>query len=217
MYGAHVTGEVVLSGTHVSTERGPAVWANGLTVDHVLRAQDGFTCEGEFQARGVTVRGSVFFEGAKLLNTGGYALAADGLVVDQTMQCSDGFTAGGTVRLRGARIGGTLSFDHAVLRAPQTALQLGRAVLGELILTPAEPIHGAVSLCSARVEVISDEPASWPAVLRISGLVYDHIRSGQAALQVSERLDWNPPRPGRILAAAVRATRHLVSADRPRR
>jgi hypothetical protein len=190
LYGAHVTGEVVLSGTRISTEGGPAVWANGLTVDHALRAQDGFACEGEFQARGVTVRGSVFFEGAKLSNRDGYALAADGLTVDQTMQCSDGFTADGTLRLRGARIDGTLSFDHAALRAPRTALQLGRAVLGELILTPDEPIQGAVSLRSARVEVISDDPATWPAVLRLSGLVYDHVRSGQAARQVSERLDW---------------------------
>lgn len=190
LYGAHITGEVVLNGTHVSAERGPAVWANGLTVDHALRAHYGFTCQGEFQARGATVRGSVLFEGAKLSNPDGYALAADGLTVDQTMQCSEGFAADGTLRLRGARIGGTLSFDHAVLRAPRTALQLGRAVVGELILTPDEPIEGAVSLRSARIEVISDDPAVWPAVLQISGLVYDDIRSRRPAQQVGERLDW---------------------------
>lgn len=189
LYGAHITGEVVLNGTRISAERGPAVWANGLTVDHALRAQDGFACEGEFQARGATV-GSVLFEGAKLSNHHGYSLAADGLTVNQTMQCSQGFAADGTLRLRAARIGGTLSFDHAVLRAPRMALQLGRAVVAELILTPAQPIQGAVSLRSARIEVISDDPATWPAVLRISGLIYDHIRSGRAAEQVGERLDW---------------------------
>ena len=221
LYGAHVTGEVVLNGTHISAERGPAVWANGLTVDHALRAQDGFVCEGEFQARGATVRDSVFFEGAKLSNPDGYALAADGLTVDQTMQCSEGFTADGTLRLRGARIGGTLSFDHAVLRAPQTALQLGRAVLGELILTPAEPIKGTVSLRSARIEVISDNPAVWPTVLQISGLIYDHIRSGRAAQQVSERLDWisrDPagylPQPYEQLATWFRRIGHDDDARR---
>jgi hypothetical protein len=168
--GAHINGEVVLNGTKVSVPGGPAVWANGLTVDHALRAQDGFACEGEFQARGATVRGSVFLEGARLSNRVGYALAGDGLVVDQTMQCSQGFAADGTLRLRGARIGGTLSFDHAVLRAPRTALQLGRAVVGELIFTPGEPIQGAVSLRSARIEVIADDPAAWPSELRVSGL-----------------------------------------------
>ena len=29
LYGAHVTGEVILSGTRISTEHGPAVWATG--------------------------------------------------------------------------------------------------------------------------------------------------------------------------------------------
>jgi hypothetical protein len=190
LYGAHVTGEVVLSGTHISAPSGLAVWANGLTVEHALRARGGFACDGEFLARGATVRGGVFFERARLSNPDGYALAADGLTVDQTMQCSQGFVADGTVRLRGARISGTLSFDHAVLRAPQTALQLGGADVAELILTPSEPIQGRISLRSARIQVIVDDPATWPANLRVSGLVYDFIRSGRTQQLAAERLDW---------------------------
>jgi hypothetical protein len=221
LYGAHITGEVVLNGTKISASRGPALWANGLTVDHALRAQEGFACEGEFLARGATVHGSVLMEGASLSNRGGYALAADGLTVDQTMQCSRGFTADGTLRLRGARIGGTLSFEHAVIRAPRTALQLGRAVVAELILTPDKPIEGEVSLRSARIEVISDDPAVWPSDLRISGLVYDHIRSGHAAEQVKERLDWisrDPagylPQPYEQLATWFRRIGHDDDARR---
>jgi hypothetical protein len=221
LYGAHVTGEVVLNATKVRAPRGPAVWANGLTIDHAFRAQDGFACTGEFLLRGATVRGSVFFEGATLSNRDGYALAADGLTVGQTMQCSQGFAAEGTLRLRGARIGGTLSFDHAVLRAPRTALQLGKAVVAELILTPAEPIEGAVSFRSARIEVMSDDPATWPPELRISGLVYDHIRSERTTQQVSERLDWisrDPagylPQPYEQLATWFRRIGHDDDARR---
>ena len=75
----------------------------------------------------------------------------------------------------------------AVTRA---ALQLGRAVLGELILTPDEPILVRFPFAQPGSRSKSDDPDSWPEVLRISGLVYDHIRSGRAAQQVSERLDW---------------------------
>lgn len=101
-----------------------------------------------------------------MCNRDGYALAADGLVVGQTMQCSKGFAAEGTLRLRGAQINGTLSFDQAILRALATALQLSRTDIAELILTPREPIQGTVSLRSARIHVLADDPATWPADLR---------------------------------------------------
>lgn len=230
LYGTHLTGELVLNGTRVTVTSGSAVLANGLAVDHVLRAQLGFECEGEFELRGARA-GGIFFEGARLSNHNGYALAADGLVVSQTMQCSQGFEADGTLRLRGAQIGGTLSFDQAILRAPTTALHLGRADVAELILTPREPIEGRVSLRSARIKVLADDPAAWPADLRLSGLTYDHIRAEDRPAIVAERLDWinrDPagylPQPYEQLATWFRrighdddARRVLLAKERHRR
>ncbi len=97
LYGTHLTGELVLNGTRVTVTSGSAVLASGLTVEHALRAQHGFVCEGEFEARGATVGGGMFLEAAKLSNRNGYALAADGLVggADHAMQlplCRGGHT-----------------------------------------------------------------------------------------------------------------------------
>jgi hypothetical protein len=196
------------------------VLASGLTVEHALRAHRSFVCEGEFELRGANV-GGVFFEGARLSNRNGYALAADGLIVGQTMQCSYGFTAEGTLRLRGAQVKGTLSFDQAVLRAPAIALQLGRADIAELILTPSETIEGRVSLRSAHIQVIADNPAVWPADLRLSGLTYDHLRTENRTGMVAERLNWigrDPagylPQPYEQLATWFRRIGHDDDARR---
>jgi hypothetical protein len=133
------------------------------------------------------MNGGLFLEGTVLRNPGRLALDAQNMVVEDAAELSHGFTTEGTVRLRGCRVNGTLSFSKAILRSPgRGALHASHSQIDELIFAPAEPVVGWVSLTYSRIGVILDSPATWPAVLRLNGLVYDSLRGGPPAA----RLDW---------------------------
>jgi hypothetical protein len=54
-------------------------------------------------------------------------------------------------------------------------------------LVPAEPIQGSVDLSHARIGVLTDDPACWPAALDLSGLTYEAL---EPALPARDRLRW---------------------------
>ncbi|MGI5521101.1 hypothetical protein ACQEUX_09100 [Micromonospora sp. CA-259024] len=94
---------------------GPALDADGLTVDQSVFLNDGFTAtsasaRGTIRLLGAHIGGQLNCGGARLENTVGPALNADNLRADQDVLLWNGFSATsaseqGTIRLMGARIG----------------------------------------------------------------------------------------------------------------
>ncbi len=125
LLGARITGQLLMGGTTLTNEAGPALIADGLTVDGAT------FLDGTFLARGHSEHGAVRLLGAHiagqlamlhatLTNEAGPALAADGLTVDGSAILAGTFTARGhgkhgAVRLLGAHISGQLAMSDATL------------------------------------------------------------------------------------------------------
>lgn len=172
---AQLSGGLRLNGVRIANPGGWALWSGGMSVEGGTFAR-GADIFGGVRLVGARMGGGLFMEGTRLRNPDGDALIADNLVVEDAMECSAGFTAEGHLRLRGARIDGTLSFDQGALSGPDRALTLSHAHVEELILTPRRPIDGSVSLAYARIGVLLDDVATWPARLRLNGCTYQSLR-----------------------------------------
>jgi len=187
--GARIGGQLDLAGASLVNPAGAALFADSLTVDGSMFCRDGFTTAGEVRLTGAHVHGQLDLAGASLVNPAGMALFAEGLTADWHMLCRGGFTANGEVNLRGARIGGRLDLTGASLASPGgTALNLDAANVSAFYLLPRQPPGGAVSLTNARVMTFHDDPASWPAVLRLRGFAYDSLENHKVSAR--SRLGW---------------------------
>jgi hypothetical protein len=123
--GAHIGGQLNLSGATVTNDYGPALEAESLQVDQSMFLRDQFTASGAGAAgavvlSGAHIGGQLSARGAKLTNDSGPALMAENLQVDQSLILRDQFTANGSgklaaVRLPGAEIGGQLDATGAKL------------------------------------------------------------------------------------------------------
>jgi hypothetical protein len=118
LLGAHIGGQLILSGAGLSNPGGPALAADQLTVGQDLFCRNGFSARGEVRLLGAHIGGQLSLRGASLSNPDGLALNADQLTVDQGVHCSEGFKADGEVRLPGAHIRGQLAFHGATLHNP---------------------------------------------------------------------------------------------------
>ena len=79
----------------------------------------------------------------------------------------------GQVKLARARIGGHAKLEQVTLTDKAgTALDAEALQAAEFSLLPAAPIDGTVVLSHARLGVLRDNPASWPADLKLDGLTY---------------------------------------------
>jgi hypothetical protein len=171
---SHITGELILSGARIANPGRWSLFAGGITVDGALFARHGFTSQGSMRLVGAQLHGGLYLDTASLNGTGRDALVADNLSVDGRMVC-DQVTAEGAIRMPGARINGQLSLDGAVIRAQEIALDFRRITADELLLTLGEPADGIVDLGYAHVSVLCDDPATWPADIRLDGLSYDSL------------------------------------------
>jgi uncharacterized protein YjbI with pentapeptide repeats len=115
LLGAHIGGNLDLSGANLTNANGSALNANSLTVDQNMHCNENFRALGEVSLVGAHIGGNLELSGANLSNVDGHALNADGLKVDQDMFCKENFTAQGEVRLLGAHVGGQLVFEGAKL------------------------------------------------------------------------------------------------------
>jgi hypothetical protein len=161
-------------------------------------AADGATMEGLLELTRLQARGTVSFRtsrvgqrvlltGARVQRPGGTALRFTRAEVGADMFCRD-MTVLGEMRLAGARIGGSLSFEQARLVNPADVAMDARAMqAGQLVLHFAEPVQGTVDLSHARIGVLMDDPAYWPATLDLSGLTYDAL---EPPLPARDRLRW---------------------------
>ncbi|MBB2946708.1 hypothetical protein FB565_006476 [Actinoplanes lutulentus] len=209
LIGARIEGALTLSGAEL-TAPDYTVDATRIQIGSDVYARHGFHSTGEIRIDHAEIGGSLRWEGATLSNPGGRVLDARGIRVVSEVRFRNGFTADGRVDLRGAQIGGEFSADDAVLDGVPESLTLGSVTAREFILSARQPPAGAVDLSHARVEVLRDDPASWPASLSLNGLTYGAL-SGTAT--VADRLRWLqrdspdfPPQVYSQLAAVYRAT-----------
>lgn len=117
LLGAHVDGQLILSGASVTNYTGPAVAGDGLVVDGnaylVIRGRGGGSA-GAIHLPGARIGGQLSFGGARLVNKTGPALSASGLtcggdVLFESMIAIS--RVGPTVDLSGVRIDGLLYGD----------------------------------------------------------------------------------------------------------
>ncbi|MFC4054298.1 hypothetical protein ACFOY4_31785 [Actinomadura syzygii] len=186
--GARIGGQLILRGARLHNASGPALYASRLDVAANVFCDGGFSAEGEVRLRGARVGGYLSFVGAKLSAPQRTALNADDLAVETDVYCSDGFSAVGAVSFSGARITGQLSLRGARLQHDDgTALSLQRVQAEELLLRTSEPIQGTADLSYARIGLLRDDAASWPAKLQLDGLQYETL---DPPLTARERLAW---------------------------
>ncbi|GAA1562395.1 oxidoreductase [Actinomadura kijaniata] len=186
--GARVGGQLIFRQAHLHNEGGAALYASRLDVAANVFCDGGFTANGAVRLRGARVGGYLSLVGAKLSHPGDVALNANDLAVETDVYCSDGFTADGSVSFEGARITGQLSLRGARLSNPgETALSLQRLQAEEALLHFAEPIKGVVDLSYARLNLLRDDPKTWPERLQLDGLQYENLDPPMVA---RDRLAW---------------------------
>jgi hypothetical protein len=202
---ARITGQLCLHGTQAAAAGAAteAVAASGLTVDGGAEFT-GLVAQGAVALRGATVTGTMDLRGASITSPGAEALAA-GHAGFGDLIC-DGMTVTGTVALTGTRVTGRLQLDRVTLRNGNgEALNASAVRAWELSIRPAAPVQGAVTLSHARVGVLTDDPACWPAELATDGLTYQSL---EPRLPARQRLAWlardpagRRPQPYQQLAA----------------
>ncbi|MBC6459890.1 hypothetical protein [Actinomadura sp. HBU206391] len=186
--GAQIGGMVGLDGARLDNPGGRALNAFSLSVGAHLWARRGFTATGEMSLGDASVGRELDLSGAHLRNPGANALLGNGLSVGTVLFLGQGFQAEGAVRLRRAQIGGPLHLRHGRLSNPGgDALDCRQVQARELVMQTAAPIDGMVDLRHARFEVVRDDPATWPAQLRLDGLGYDAL---DPRLTADQRLAW---------------------------
>jgi hypothetical protein len=241
--GAHIGGQLVLNGAHLSNPGEDALYADEMTVDGGMFCREGFQAEGEVRLPAAHIGGQLVLNGAHLSNPGKNALYADGMTVDRGMFCKEikaegkvleRFQAEGTVSLLAAHISMQLALNGATLSSQgKTALECETLTADSLWLE-SMTVKGTVNLTSAQVRVMHDNPSNWPERMLLDGFSYNDLKPYAAAGrhgQPGGRLSWLTraeadyrPQPYEQLAAYYRrlghdeeARRVLVAKQRRRR
>ncbi len=150
-------------------------------------ALTGIRTRGEVSLRSARIGRAVLMMGAVLENKEEIALRMSGADVAGDVVCAE-ISVTGAMRLTGARVGGGLSLDQARLTNPgRTTLSARSLVVGQLSLRPGHPVEGSVDLSHARIEVLRDDPRSWPSELSLDGLTYQAL---EPRLPATARLRW---------------------------
>ena len=186
LVGTRVTGTVMLSGAHLGGHATPFS-ATRLVVGNDILGTEGLVCEGELKLNNAEVAGAVRLEGAQLRNPGGIALSAVDITVGAIVNCCEGFAATGKVTFSYSTIHSRLCFQRARLANPSDrALSCRHVETPELVLQPSAPIDGVVDLRHARIGLLRDDPATWPATVQLDGLRYEALENPAGAA----RLRW---------------------------
>ena len=198
--GFHASGEVrmhlaqighglTLSDATLDSPGRVALDLDGVRVDGDIDAHR-LKVDGAVQVRSAVISNFLQFSGATItgavLDGEPVALNATGVEVGRVADCGHGFRADATVRFTGARVG-VLNFGGGRLADDGRALVAFRLQAHELDLSFAEPPGGTVNVSYSNVDILQDEPRTWPPQLRLDGLVYGALRP---ALPPERRLAW---------------------------
>lgn len=186
--GAKVGGMVLLDGATLRHEGRRALHAFKMSVGAGFLARRGFSVTGEVAIGDARVEREVDFRGAVLSNPGGNALQAVGLQAGTNIWFSEGFTAHGTVQLSRAVAGAELHMSGVTLTSPAgDAVNCRYTRAASLVLDSACTVDGAIDLRHAQFTDIRDDQASWPPLLRLSGLSYEAL---DPPLPAPQRVEW---------------------------
>jgi hypothetical protein len=190
LVGAHIKGTLDCASATLTNRNGPALTADGLTVEQEMFCRQGFTATGGVRLLRARIGGSLNFDTATLTNPGGHALYGDGLTVDHGLVCREGFTAHGEVSLLGAHIGAQLDFSWATLTNPGgLTLDLARLRATTVFLRWLPTPPSWVNLIHAQVGELTDDAASWPDRVNLRGFAYDAVYE-QPTASARQRLAW---------------------------
>jgi hypothetical protein len=186
--GARVGGIILLSGSTLRNEGGRALDASNTVVGARFLARDGFRAYGETRVVQSRIGADLNFRGARLDNPGGDALLAYGAQTGGAVVLTDGFTAHGRVLLSRASIGTALRLDAARLLNPGgEAIRCQNATGQTLCLDAGLETEGVADFGYSRFALLRDDPACWPARLRLKGFSYESI---ERPLPAAERVRW---------------------------
>ncbi|WP_152030828.1 hypothetical protein [Agromyces aureus] len=238
--GARIAGSLEMRGTTLTNEAGPALVADGLTVEGGAFLDGAFTASGHGELGavrlvGARIVGQLFMRGATLTNEAGFALGASGVTVGGDGFLDGAFTASGhgelgAVNLAGARIGGLLVMRGATVtnKAGPALVADGATVGGDGFLDGGftaigQGEQGAVRLAGARIaghlqmDAASVDRARTGAMWVVDGLTYDGYPSvgfDEWLVLLHSGTPAYRPQPYRQLAAAARAAGHDDDARR---
>jgi hypothetical protein len=153
LLGAHIGGELDLSGAALTNPDGDALTADNADITGSVYMRDGFNATGEIRLLGAHIGGQLDLSGAALTNPDGDALNADNADITGSVYMSDGFNATGQIRLPGAHIGGNLELSGAVLINPDgNALNAdGADITGSLYMREGFNATGQIHLPNAHI------------------------------------------------------------------
>ncbi|WP_329253127.1 hypothetical protein OG223_25780 [Streptomyces sp. NBC_01478] len=162
-----------------------SLFAPRLRVDGAIQGR-GLRATGAVYLRDVRVAHAVYFDGAQV---GG--IDATGLSCGRGFYADWGFRSHGQILLRGATVESVVTFHDAELAGPHGELILSRLTTSRLRLDLRAAPPGRIVLRDARVGVLVDDSATWPAAgrLDIEGLVYQRLGS-ITPLSLKDRLYW---------------------------
>jgi hypothetical protein len=194
-----------------------AIWLEGVTIGGILRLT-WLRTVGEVRIRGSVIHGRVLLSHSWLESTDEVALRFTRNEVVTDVICDDLVTVG-EARFVDSHIGRHLDLDQVCMVNPGgVALDARMVRAAQLSLLPGRPIDGTVILENARIGLLRDDPAAWPAQLRLAGLAYEALLP---ALPARRRLDWlardpsgHQPQPYEQLAAHYTRTGQPVEARR---
>ena len=171
---------------------GPALIAERAAIGGAL-ILDGLSVRGELNLRTIRVGQRLLLERSKLENPGGVACRLSRAQIAADLFC-DEMTASGDVRLAGASVGGEVSLRNArISNSGAIAVDAPGLHARQVSLRTAEPVAGLVDLSYAQIEILRDDPACWPAELRLEGTTYQAL---EPWLPARQRLRWLDRDPG---------------------
>lgn len=187
--GARVGGDMVFDGASLENPGDSVLYAERISVRGGLLLR-GATVRGGLNLVGSRIGGSLDLIGATVDRPEGVAVEADSSQIDGDVTLRVAKVTG-AVSLVTARIGGDMDLTGAeVTRPGSIALDLGRTnVAGAFFLRDGARVTGTLSLDSATLGAIVDDPASWPAKgdLRLNRCLYGALLG--SVVSAKERLD----------------------------
>jgi hypothetical protein len=150
--GAKVDGQLILSGSYLTSINNVALLADGLAVSEDLIC-NGITASGELRLPNAAISGRVSFTDSALHSETEYSLFAPALKVGQSMHCGGNFRTKGSISLGYANIGTLLSFAGASLDGNgRESLNVTRIVIsGDMSGTDLSAV-GTVRLSAAAID-----------------------------------------------------------------
>jgi hypothetical protein len=249
--GARISGSASFNGACILRPGKRAFFLSRAVIGGKLTA-NGVHIQGETRLHNARISGNLQLSGAVLSNPGGAALNAGGVDIRGGMFCvsesdleKEPLVAEGRINLIGSRLGDMFALPGARLsNSDGTALILDRTemrdcLLAGLVCTGRISLVGAkiastlnldrarlelVDLGHTQVDVLRDDPESWPEQLNLNGLTYRVLEPplpAQGYPPARGRLEWldrdqnqREPQPYEQLAASYAAAGRAREARR---